>query len=202
MKLTGIVLFMYSLNILSQTAHDFLISCFEEERKKGASSIILNATLCSACIGEATYEGFIFIKDTSQTYKVRYLKYLHRPASVKILEDKIFIDDDIKSIFKILDTHQDSIFWQVSNIEHILNDTIYENGKKIYSWYSPHGKMRYLNIHHNGKLISSIQQIICLNEIFDRAYYYWLLNSAINNYINDSLRFLLTTNKGKKRKEK
>lgn len=191
-----ILLGFFVAKLNAQTAQDFLNSCVQDEQGKGTTNIILNATLCSACRGEVTYEGFIFIKDSTNTYKVRYLKYIHRPASVKVLKDEILSDDNIKSIFKIAETYQDSIFWQLSNIEGLLTDTIFENGKKIYHTYSLHGKMRYLALYHNGKSASSIHSVIDLNKVFERAYYYWLLNSAINNYINDFLRLQLNK-KGK-----
>ena len=192
MKLTiTLVFFVYTLNLMAQTAQEFLISCFKDEQNKGATNIILSATLCSVCRGESVYEGFIFFKDKSETYNVRYLKYIHRPASLKVLKDKIFSDDNIKSIFKIEETYYDSIYWQLSNLEGLLTDTIIENGQKIYSGPINHGKVRYLKIYNNDKIASSIQSVINLNEIFDRAYYYWLLNSAINNYINDFLQLRL-----------
>lgn len=191
--------FIYSSQLISQTAQDFLISCFQDEQKKGAKSIILSAYICSACRGEVTYEGFIFIKDTSEIYKVRYLKYIHRPASVKVLKDKTFIDDNIKSIFKIVEDYQDSIFWQISNMENLLKVRVVEDGKVMYRELLIHGTMRYLKINYNDRSATSIiHSIINLNEIFYKAYYYWLLNSAINNYINDIPPFRNEKKSGKK----
>lgn len=184
----SLILSSCSMDTKAQTAQEFIKSCIEETKENGASSIIVKATLCSACRGESTYEGFILIKESPEIYKIRYLRYINRPASVKVLKDKIFTDDKIEGVFKIMETYHDSIFWQLSNIEGLLTDTIIENGRKMYTVVEPHGKLRYLGLYHNNKSASSFQSIIDLNAIFEKAYYYWLLNSSINNYIQDFLK--------------
>lgn len=181
-----ILLGFFAIRLNAQSTQDFLKSCVKEEQRKGSTNIILSATLCSACRGESVYEGFIFIKDNSQTYKVRYLKYIHRSASVKVLKDKVFSEDNIKSIFKIAETYQDSIFLQLSNIDSLLRVYVTIDGKTMYREPLMHGGMRYLELYYNGKSASSIHSVTDLNEIFEKAYYYWLLNSIINNYYVDN----------------
>ncbi len=175
-------------NAKTQTTQDFLKSCVEEERSKGAKIIIINANLCSVCMTEPIFEGCLFIKDSTNTYKIRYLKYVNRYASVKVLKDTIFIDSDIESIFIIVENYQDSIFWQLSNMESLLTVKVVKDGKTMYREPLMHGKMRYIGLYHNEKSAISIHSIINLNDIFDKAYYYWLLSSSINNYCNDFLK--------------
>lgn len=177
-----------SVSSKAQSTQDFLNSCVKEEQKKGAISILLSANLCSVCMTEPVFEGTLFIKDPTGTYKVRYLKYINGYENVKVLKDSIFTDLNIQEIFKIIEPYQDSIFWQLSNMKSLLTVKVVKDGKTMFREPLTHGKMRYVGLFHKDKYETSIHSIISLNEVFERAYYYWLLNSSINNYCNDYLK--------------
>lgn len=173
------------LNVKAQTTQDFLKSCVEEERIMGAKSIIINASICSSCMTEPIFEGRIFIEDSTGTYKVRYLKYINGYASVKVLKDSTYTDSNIKEIFKIVETFQDSIFEQLRNMDSLLTVQIVNEGQTIYREPLMHGKMKYIGLLFGDKSKTTINSVMSLNNVFEKAYYYWLLSSSINNYIND-----------------
>jgi len=187
----SLILSFCSLNTKAQTTQEFLKSCVEEEQRKGAKSIIISANLCSTCMIEPIFEGYIFVKDSTNTYKIRYLKYINGYASVKVLKDSIFTDLNIQEIFNIVETYQDSIFWQLSNMNSLLTVRVVINGKTMHREPLMHGKMRYIGLFNNDKSVTSIYSIISLNKVFEKAYYYWLLSSSINNYVNDYLQLRL-----------
>lgn len=174
-----------AVRIKAQTTQDFLNSCVEDEREKGAEYIIVNANLCSVCMSEPTFEGRLFIKDSTDTYKVRYVKYVNGYSSVKILKDSTYTDLNVQEIFKIVESHQDSIFSQLKNMNSLLTIKIIKDGKTMYREPLMHGKMRYMGMFYGEKSATAINSIISLNNVFERAYYYWLLSSSINNYVND-----------------
>lgn len=173
------------LNLKAQTTQDFLKSCVEEERLKGAKSIIINANLCSVCMSEPTFEGRLFIIDSTDSYKVRYLKYVNGYASVNVLKDSTYIDLNVQEIFTIIEKYHDSIFEQLEIMNKLLTVQVVKDGKTMYREPIMHGKMRYVGLFHNNKTKTAINSIFSLNSVFENAYYYWLLSSSINNYIND-----------------
>lgn len=173
------------LNIKAQTTQDFLKSCIEEERAKGAKGIIINANICSSCMTEPIFEGRIFIEDSTGTYKVRYLKYVNGYASVKVLKDSTYSDLNVQEIFKIVETYQDSIFKQLGNMDSLLTVQLIKDGQIMYREPLMHGKMKYVGLFRRDKSKTTINSVMNLNNVFEKAYYYWLLSSSINNYIND-----------------
>ncbi|NLL27942.1 MAG: hypothetical protein GX259_04035 [Bacteroidales bacterium] len=173
------------LNIKAQTTQDFLESCVEEEQINGAKSIIINANICSCCMTEPVFAGRIFIKDSTNTYKVRYLKYVNGYASVKVLKDSTYEDSNIKEIFEIAETFQDSIFEQLSIMDSLLTVKIVKEGQLVYREPLMHGKMKYVGLFFGDKSKTTINSVMNLNNLFEKAYYYWLLSSSINNYIID-----------------
>jgi len=183
--LLALITSTYMFNMSAQTTQDFLNNCFDEEKNKGATGIIFCASLCSVCMTEPTFEGYMFIQEASGSYRFRYLKYINKYNSVKVLDDKTYIDENLKGIFKLVQTYQDSIFYQVSNIEGLLTDTVLINGKKTYDVIGKHGKLRHLRLYYEGKSESSFHLIISLNGVHERAYHYWLLYSYANNYVSD-----------------
>ena len=182
-----IIIFIFLLanvcaeNIQAQTAQEYLKSCVQEAKENGATSVIVRATLCSAC--EGVYEGFIFSK--SETFKVRYIKYFDGYQSVKVIKDTTLIDSEIQKIFEIEEQYQDTIINQLKNMETLLATKVIKDGKILFQQPLNHGKMMFIGIYNNEKSASSIHSILSLNSLFERAYYYWLLNSFINNYIID-----------------
>lgn len=177
-----------SLSTKAQTTQAFLKSCMEEEQQNGAVSVLLSANLCSVCMTEPVFEGYLFIKDSTSTYKMRYLKYINGYENVKVLKDSIFTDLNIQEVFKIIELYQDSIFWQLSNLKNLLTVKVVKDGKTMYREPLTHGKMRYVGLFHKDKYEVSICSVASLNEIFEKSYYYWLLNSTINNYCKDFLK--------------
>lgn len=170
----------------AQTTQEYLNNCFEEEKENGAIGIIFSAKLCSACNSEPKFEGYMLIKEPSGSYRLRYLEYINKYRSVKVLNDETYVDENLESVFKIVQKYQDSIFYHVSQIEGLLIDTLTVNGKKTYKKASgPHGEIRHLRVYDGKKSVSSFEQIFDLNHIHEKAYYYWLLNSCTNNYILD-----------------
>lgn len=167
-----------------RTEQDFINSCFLEEIKKGASSVIFRTILCSACLGEGIYDGYIFVKMSSEKYHVRYLKYFSG-NNLKILNDTTIYDDyNIKEIFMVFETNQDSIFNQLREMDKLLREKIIlEDGRILYKEIPTHGKMIYIGLYNNGKSIVGGHSISDgFNDLFDKAYYYWLLSSSISNY--------------------
>lgn len=186
--------------VKSQTTYDYLSNFFQEELNKKPKSMIFTANVCCGCLDKITHEGFLFIEDTLNKYKVKYLKYIQSPVKVKILMNEIFEDNNVKDIFKIFGKYHDSIIWEMNNIENILTDTIIENGKKIFSTISSSGIVKYIKVYYNNKTTTSIIDQVSYNinkKIFEKCYYYWLLHSAINNYISDSFRRKHNINKKK-----
>ncbi len=174
-----------SIGIKAQTAQEFIKACVKEERQSGATSTIVNATLCSAC--EGTFEGFIY-SELNGNFQVRYLKYFDSYDGVKVLKDTTIIDQNIEGIFNIERKYQDSMFSQLSNMEQLLTDTVKENGKTLYRMPIQHGKLELLSVSNKETSESSLNSIINLNKVFEKAYYYWILKSSINNYNQDFLR--------------
>lgn len=181
------VFVIYSRILYPQSNKEFLVSYLEEEKKRGATDIILYATWCHLCTNVPFNEAYIFIRDSFQTYKIKYIMYDEYPTKMKVLKDIYFIDDNIKYIFEIFESNKDSIIYQIQNIDKLLRKYVIKGDSIFYIEYSLDGKIKYLNIeyksYHLASLISNN-----INELFPKAYYYWLLNSAINNYINDILR--------------
>jgi hypothetical protein len=177
--------FFCTFNLTAQTAQELLQKCIQDEQRNGAISIIWYATLCSSCMIDETYDGYIFIKKLNEVYKVRYFKYIHKPASSKVIMDTTLTDNKIQAIFKLEELYQDSISKQVTNIDSLMRIKIIKDGKIFFRGPLNHGKMRYIGLYYNNKYASSIYSNINLNDIFYKAYYYWLLNSSINNYIID-----------------
>lgn len=143
-------------------------------------------------------ESFFFIKEGDDKYKIRYLKYLQSEDrnEFELLRDTIFYDDKIKVIFEIENRYRDSILKQIDDMWMLFALTdIDENGETIYAdtRHLKFGILRTLTIMYsdNLKTLSSKEQVFDLNQLFDKAYYYWLLHSAINNYIMDHLPFRL-----------
>lgn len=173
------------LNLKAQTTQDFLKSCVEEEKIKGATGIIINVNLCSVCMTEPVFEGRLFIKDSTGAYKVRYLKYVNGYANVTVLKDSTYSDLNTQEIFKIVEIYQDSIFEQFKNMETLLAVQIVKEGKTMYREPLKHGRMEYVGLFYGDKSKTTINSIMNLNGLFNKAYYYWLLRSSINNYVND-----------------
>lgn len=190
MKLIVIIIFLMlsscSMNIKAQTAQEFIKSCIEETKQNGASTIIVNATLCSACEGK--FEGFIYSKGLESNFQVRYLKYFDSYDGVKVLKDTIIMDVNIEDIFKIEVKYHDSIIQQLANMERLLTETIIEDGKTMYRLPVEHGKLELLSVSNNNTSQTSLNSVINLNKIFEKAHYYWILKSAINNYNQDFLQ--------------
>jgi hypothetical protein len=188
MRLVAVVIFIFSsclIGIKVQTAQEFIKSCIQETRLNGASSIIVNATLCSVC--EGTFEGFIYSKELKGGFQVRYLRSFDNYDGVKVPKDTTIKDLNIEGIFNIERKYQDSILWQLGNMEQLLTDTIIENGKTIYRMPLEHGKLEFLSVSHNDVSETSLKSVIDLNNIFEKAYYYWIFKSSINNYNRDFL---------------
>jgi hypothetical protein len=203
--LTGIL-----VNAQIIRSDDLAVQIMKELFCNGVQILIMSGSSSSNMV----YEGFYFVKDTNNTngkYKVRYLKYFqHEDNAVEILKDTVFYDNNAEQIFIIESLYHDKIFLELSNMEYIMaeKDTD-KNGEIIYRtlWHK-YGKVRDIGVFYGSIFNSSVssESIINLNTLHEKAYYYWLLNSAINNYMNDFMLFRLrednvqiTSKKQKKR---
>ena len=186
----SIFLFMnlWTISSNAQTAQNFLKSCIQTAKDKGASNVIVKANLCSGC--EGVFEGFVFFK--LETYQVRYIKYFDGYENVKVIKDTTFEDTEIKNIFDMFEIYQDSIFMQLENMDSLLKLKVIKDGKILFAKPLNHGKMILVGVYNNEKYASSLHSIISLDGIFKKAYFYWLLNSSINNYCNDHFKILFS----------
>lgn len=158
--------------VQAQSTLEFLESCVKEEQIKGTKNIIIYATICSCCLGEPVYEGRILIKDSTNRYKVRYLKYVNGLASVKVLIDSTYEDLEIQKIFEIAETFQDSIFEQLSNMDKLFSVRVVKDGKVFFKRPIMGGEMKYVGLFLGNKSKTTIDSVIFLNDLFEKAYYY------------------------------
>ena len=134
---------------IAQTAQDFIKSCVKEEQRNGASSVIVSAALCGACKG--VYKGFIYSKKEPDIFQVRYIKYFDGHNRIKIFKDTTLIRSSIETIFNIKSKYQDTILWQIANMEQILTDTIYEKGMVLLrSPIMTEGRLKYFAIYEEN----------------------------------------------------
>lgn len=183
MKRTVIYFYLcfFSLSLKAQTAQEYFISYFEKCKENGASNFILKATLCSLC--EGTYEAIAFTRFNK--FEVRYIKYLDGYNKIVILKDSTFSDDNIKSIIDTSGLYSDSIFNAVSKVEKKLVDVDSVNGKKVYADLINHGKYIYFIYYDksvNNLCASSMIPSVYIKKLNSKAYFYWLLNSVVDNY--------------------
>ncbi len=192
-KILIILIGILSLNkVNAQSMQDFFRSCVITAKKNGATKVIVSAELCSACRWSSISQGFVFSKDTFGNNAVRGILYYDMPDNtIKIIFDTTIYDYQISEVFDIENSIHDSLMYQIENIEVILNHTIsYQNGQKILTMTGVnHGRMRYLALHGIDSSASSFVSLLSLNHVYSKAKYYWILNSAINNYIQDDLKW-------------
>ncbi|HHT52590.1 MAG TPA: hypothetical protein GX007_05380 [Bacteroidales bacterium] len=100
--------------------------------------------------------------------------------------ESTYEDLEIQKIFEIAETFQDSIFEQLSNMDKLLSVRVVKDGKVFFKRPIMGGEMKYVGLFLGNKSKTTIDSVIFLNDLFEKAYYYWLLSSSINKYIIDN----------------
>lgn len=181
MKYLFIVFYLFVNICNAQNAQEYLNDCVKDLKAEKVTKVIVKAGLCSAC--ERTDNAFIFIQESDSIYKFRYIKYFDGYESAKIIVDTLIVDNMVEEIFRIEKSHHDSIVKQITNLEELLQDTIIENGIKLIQILPNHGRMRLMGIYSlNTELVSLVPNIIS-TKFYKKAYYYWLLDSFINDFV-------------------
>lgn len=195
---TIFLLLIYALAFVKSNAQTFsglIDSIVTVEKKQGVREIIVSAQFGGWFkVGE---KSFFFIKDSLGKCKVRSVLFVNKKNKIQIVEDTIIYNDAITEIFNIKHEFHDSILYQIKNINRLLYSYYNNNGNIVQIEFSD-GKRRYLGVLEHNNLVISNTLLVSLNESFNKARYYWILNSAINNYIVDYLFWFPTTKKKKR----
>lgn len=199
-----------TVNLSAKSKHSYFFrDCIEQTKKLGAKEIIVSAQVCSACAG--TFEAVILYKldtffirrykcsdfenhriiecaDTVlNTFHYRYLKYYNAiDGEMKVLKDSTIKDSGLQFIFKIANQNKDSILSNLKNIVdlnwiRIRNTNYFTNYTEIAD-----GVKDILAYYNKESYEFSFISTINGNGQFENAYYYWLLQSLINNYLADT----------------
>jgi hypothetical protein len=210
-KLMIVLLCLITINLNAKSKHSYFIrDCIGQTKKLGAKEIIVSAHFCSACSG--VYEAYIFYKvdtflfnkrdclddDSNKftncydtilnAFHYRYLKYYNAiDGEMKVLKDSTIVDKHLSELFDIVSLNYDSITNQLNNSSKLFSYTKILNGVKLTTYDEiADGRKHMLAIYMKGLYSSSERSIDLFNIGFKNAYYYWLLQSLINNYLADT----------------
>lgn len=200
MNLFQVFIFSLFCNFsFSQNVEDFINNSVNSLIEKGNDKVIVSIDLCRGC--EGLFDCFIIYKGDSNEAKLRYIRYFDSYQKMIITIDTLLSDNKLNKIFQIIEKERDSIFLQFSKIEGLLTDTIVEKGKILIHPPLSEGKLHWIKIKDKNFEVSSLHSVVDLNYVYDDIYYYWLINSLINNYYCDFIKLKVFPIKKKKLKK-
>ena len=157
-------------------------------RKLNIDTCLISGTVCSGC--NSFYKGRIDIFYHYQNhYFVNSVLYQYDAFSKKpfsILKDTIIKNYSTEYLFHIFNMNATNIINQCNNIDSLAGESYFDGRKDSVYIDRSDGKYNYLNLSFiRSQFIVKMPIEKRLNYIYSKAYYYWLINSLMNNILSE-----------------